>query len=207
MKKKIEKIKLTKPEKILLVLYELSSGKQKNFKFEDIVIKTFEKYPDDFHLRGYIKYPDSEAVGKEIYRASLKRGGLLNYGNKNFSLTKKGFNVAENIKRLIGGKSVTTKEKLSRYAEEEILRIIKLEGFQIFLRGDESKITDSDFYNYLGVSAKTQKNDFLGRLKTVTDAIKELKQIKSIDPLRARISEYQDFLNNKFTSIIEFKTK
>lgn len=200
-------VKLSRTDKILLAMYSLANGKKKQLKFEDIVVKLFQKYGDDFHLRGYRQYPDSETVEKAIY-SNLKTNGLVNYGNKNFSLTDKGLHVAENIKKMIDGKPITSEGKLSRYAEEEIGRIIGLEGFQLFLKNEDSKITDNDFYNYLSVSAKTPKNDFIGRIKTLTDAMNELKSIDNItDTLRLKIPEYHHFMMNKFKDIIDFKSK
>ncbi|MDP2638771.1 MAG: hypothetical protein Q8P06_01215, partial [Candidatus Azambacteria bacterium] len=188
---KLETVKLSRADKILLVLYEMSAGVRNPLRYEDIVASVFREYPQDFQLRGYPQYPDSsDLVHKPLY--DFRKNGLLEASNKVFTLTERGISWAKRLKDNVSGLKIVSNEKLSRYAEEEISRITDLEGYKLFLTNECEKITDADFYNYLGVSVKTKKNDFLGRLKTVTDAIKELKQIKSVDPLRTRISEYQD---------------
>jgi len=204
MKRKIDRIKLTRPEKILLVIYELSRGTQKNFKFEDIVIKAFKKYPDDFHLRGYVKYPDSEAVGKELYRTNLKNGGILNYGNKIFSLTERGLEMVRRLKGRITGEEIVSSSRFSRYVGNEIARIESLESFKLFLEGKELRIMDTDFYNYLGVTVRTEKKDFLGRLETILETMKELKRYEDRDPLHSKILEYNQFMLNKFKDTVNY---
>ena len=50
---------LTKPQKILAIMYELCKGAPQALLYEDIVVAAFKKYPEDFQLRGYPEYPDS----------------------------------------------------------------------------------------------------------------------------------------------------
>ncbi|PJC70173.1 MAG: hypothetical protein CO014_00220 [Candidatus Tagabacteria bacterium CG_4_8_14_3_um_filter_41_8] len=203
---KFKPIKLSRAEKILLVLYKLSQGSRKNVRYEDIVVAAFKKYPEDFQLRGYPQYPDSgDLVHKPLY--DFRKKGLLEANNKVFTLTERGFSVADKLKKIIAGRSVVSEGKLSRYAKEETERIISLEGFQLFRAGEESKITDTDLYNYLGVTVRTSRNDFLGRWKTVSDAVKEIKSIKWLDSVRVQIPRYHEFLIEKFKHILEFKSK
>lgn len=207
MKKPTKKIKLSQLEKILLTMYELSRGTRENLKFEDIVVGLFKKYPQDFHLRGYPKYPDSELVEKAIYSRNLKRYGLINYGNKNFSLTNKGIITAKRLEKNIQGKKLASEIRFSRHGEEEISRIKSSDAFvNLFLTGKKDKILDTDFYDYLGVTVRTGRNDFLGRLKTIEDSVKELSEAKE-DPLYEKLAEYHKFMLNKFQDIIEYKSK
>ena len=203
---KSEAVKLSRADKILLVLYELSEGLRKNIRYEDIVVAAFKKYPEDFQLRGYSQYPDSgDLVHKPLY--DFRKEGLVEANNKVFTLTERGLSVANKLKRIISGRPIISEGKLSRYAKEETERIISLEGFQLFLAGEKSKITDTDFYNYLGVTVRTSRNDFLGRLKTISDAVKEIKSIKGLNSIHLKIPRYHEFLIEKFRHILEFKSK
>ena len=56
---KKEELSLSKRDKILVVLYEMSQAKHSTFKYEDVIVTLFKKHPEDFHLRGYPEYPDS----------------------------------------------------------------------------------------------------------------------------------------------------
>ena len=42
-----------RPEKILVAMYRLAHGRTSPLKYEDIVVKAFELFPEEFALRGY----------------------------------------------------------------------------------------------------------------------------------------------------------
>ncbi len=193
---------LSRPEKIMLAIYQISDGKTKSLKFEDIVVAVFKKFPEDFHLRGYSDYPDSgDLIHKPLYE--FRKKGYLEANNKVFSLTQRGIAFAEQLKSMTAGKEVKSDGRMSRFVEQEISRIEKLEGFTIFREGKREKITDTDFYAYLSVTPRTLKNDFLGRLKTVETAVNELAAQKSIHTSRKLVPEYHAFLLERFKSILD----
>jgi hypothetical protein len=196
---------LSRTDKILVVLFELSGGTTKNLHYEDIVVALFKKYPKDFAMRGYPEYPDSEGVNHEFYRGEMKKSGKINYSNKIFSLTDKGLDyVGKLLDSNMDNKSVPP-EKLSRFANKEIERIRKTEGFQLFLEGKTEKINDTDFYTYLGVTPRTAKSDFIGRLNTVKEAVKELEEVENKSDLDLKTVNYYKFLvEEKFKNIVEY---
>jgi hypothetical protein len=203
---KKEKIKLSRVNKILLTMYELSKGGKKNLKFEDIVVAVFKKYKNEFHLPGYPQYPDSENVNKAIY-SHLRRNGLVNYGNKIFSLTDKGIDFVKSLQKERSNKKLISVIKLPRFMENEISRIKNLEGFKLFIKGEVNRILDTDFYSYLGVSVRSEKDEFLGRLTTLNDLVHELEKITQKEALHEQIINYHKFLLKKFKEIVEYYTK
>jgi len=44
---------LPKQDKLLIVVHEMVTAKMSTVTCEDIFVKAFKKYPNDFHLRGY----------------------------------------------------------------------------------------------------------------------------------------------------------
>ena len=42
-----------RPLKILVAMHDLSGGTTKSLKYEDIVVRAFEMFPEEFALRGY----------------------------------------------------------------------------------------------------------------------------------------------------------
>ena len=200
---KKQKINLSRVQKILLTMYELSKGGKKNLKFEDIVVAVFKKHRNDFHLRGYVQYPDSETVEKAIY-SNLKKNGLVTYGNKIFSLTDKGLSIVEDLKRKTKDKKLYSEIILPRYIDKEITRIKNLEGFRLFICDKREKILDTDFYSYLGVSVKTEKNEFSGRLRIIEDVMNELERKTVKESLNISLINYHKFLVNKFKDIVNY---
>lgn len=196
-------IKLTKPQKLLLVIYDLSGGVKKFIPHTKIVVKAFKKYKDDFHLPGYPDYPDSESVSKELYRSSIKSNGLITYGNRAFSLSSKGVDYVSRLKEAIGRKKVYTSDKLDRYIDQEIKRIRNLDSLKYFLKGDYDKVLDTHFYNYLGVTVKAERSDFESRLNTLNDVISALK--KTTDESLKIFIDFHNFMIKKFKKDIDYK--
>src|SRR3989338_7362289 len=123
---------LSRAEKIMLAIYDMSAGKKVNLKFEDIVVAAFKKFPEDFHLRGYGEYPDSgDLVHKPLY--DFRKKGYLEANNKVFSLTDRGLAYVERLDSTVRGKNLSTTDRMSRYAEKEIARIESSEAYTLFL--------------------------------------------------------------------------
>ncbi|HEY4509565.1 MAG TPA: hypothetical protein VJC15_01085 [Candidatus Paceibacterota bacterium] len=199
-----KEIELSRAEKIVLTMYELSRKQKQNIGFEDLVVALFHKYPDHFHLKGHPEFPDSESVNNAIYH-NLKKKGVVTYGNKVFALTDRGLSVGRSLRDITKGKSVKFSSRLPKYVDREIGRIKSLEGLRIFLMTEKEKITDTDFYNYLGVTVRTQQNDFLGRVETMSEVVKEIRRMKEQDAITKRIPEYHRFLMKRFKHLLEAK--
>jgi len=196
------KITMTRGDKILLFLYEYGKGEKTRVRYEDIVAGIFKKYPADFHLKGYPEYPDSgDLIHKPLY--DFKKKGLVNAENKIFSLTDRGL---EQAAQLVGRKSEgggKTEGRLSRSTETEFSRVKSSEGFEIFVSGRTDKLSDNDFYTYLGVTVRTPKNAFLGRLETMIAASDELKKHES-EAMYKKFVAYHEFLVSKHDDIVNY---
>ncbi len=57
---------VSRPEKIILAMCNLSKGTTSPCRYEDIVVKAFEMFPKDFQLRGHPQYPDSSDIHKPL---------------------------------------------------------------------------------------------------------------------------------------------
>ncbi len=194
-----DRLDLQRPDKIIVAMYQLSDGSTRALKYEDIVVKAFEMYPHDFALRGYPKYPDSSDIHKPLY-GPLKRAGLVLTGNKRFRLTPKGVEKGRLLGKLGGGRS-NSADRLTRTDEGELDRIYQTEAFKLFVTGEREKILDTDFCSYLGVTVRTEKNEFLGRLNTVGDAVTSGRKI--VGDIRAeKIEELHQYLIERFADLI-----
>ena len=193
---------LTRGEKILLFLYEFGQGKKTRVRYEDIVIGVFKKFPTDFHLKGYPAYPDSgDLIHKPLY--DFKKKGYVNAENKVFSLTDRGIEFAEQLSKKDRGSSVGVGDRLSRSTETEFARVKGSEGFALFVESKKESLSDNDFYNYLGVTVRTQKNAFIGRLNTMEAVVDELKK-RDGDPLSSKIVAYHDYMMGRYKNIVDF---
>jgi hypothetical protein len=198
----MKKLILTKQHKILLILLKLSKGKRENIKFEDIVVELFKKFPQDFHLKGYQQYPDSgDSIKRPLY--SFRDDGILLVKNMIFCLTDKGLDKAKELKNQIGRKSIKNNENFDRYIEKEILRIRNLNSFKLFLKEEFNEILDTDFFEYLGISVKTERMDFKSRIKTIKDVSIILKNEKDVQ--YHILYNFHKFMFKKFKKEITYK--
>jgi len=193
-------MQLQRPDKIILAMYDLASGTSKPLKYEDIVVKAFELYPQDFGLRGYSHFPDSSDIHKPLY-GPLKRAGYVLAGNKQFRLTAKGVERGKLLSSEGKGELKKTSQRLSRDKEAELQRILQTEALQLFLEGKGDKVLDTDFYSYLGVTVRTERNEFLGRLSTVEEAVTSAAAI-SDDPRAKSALDLHRFLVGRFSEVI-----
>lgn len=187
---------LSKPQKILAVMYELCGGDATALQYEDIVVAAFKRYPDDFQLRGYPQYPDSSDVHKPLYE--MKQQGLLRSANKTFELTPRGLEVAS---RLVHSEA-ENKDRLTKLEENEINRIVNCAAFRLFQDGRKDSILDTDFYEYLAITVRTSRANCLGRLNNVEHAIRAHEE-KRADELSAALRALHEILLGKFNAEIE----
>src|SRR5437899_1000621 len=129
---------LSKPQKILSVMFELSKGDSKPLQYEDIVVTAFERYPEDFQLRGYPQYPDSSDIHKPLYE--MKQQGLLRSANKTFELTPRGLEVASKLRHA----QSQDRDRLTKQEENEVTRILNSAAFRLFHEGRKESILDTD---------------------------------------------------------------
>lgn len=203
----LSQLKLSRAQKILIALYKLSSGSKKQVRFEDIAVKVYKLFQADFQLKGYPQYPDTgDIVHKPLY-SDLKKNGFVLSGDKYFSLTPKGIEYGKKllIQTDMTSDARTLKQdyiKLTSTQQKEIERIKESAAFLLYVSGKKEEIIDIDFYGYLGVTVRSKKFDFLGRLTTVEDAI-QATMSKSSSVFK-QLSECHTFLLNKFKSNIDY---
>lgn len=197
---KKNKQEISKRDKLLIVIYEMSSGKQNTLKYEDIFVSAFKKYPDDFHLRGYREYPDTgDSTQRPLY--NLRKDGLIQVHNKFVTLTEKGIAYAKQITRMEPSFPKKSLQKLGRDVMGEIERIKKTEVFQLFVTDKKEQIVDTDFFTYLGTTVRAERTDFQARIKTVQDVIEAIETKDEYKP----IIDLHNYLFERFKDIIKTK--
>lgn len=192
-------IDIQRPDKILIAMYRLSDGTTKSLKYEDIVVKAFELFPEEFALRGYPQYPDASDIHKPLY-GPLKRGGHVLSANKMFRLTTKGLTYAERLTGVSGGKA----ERIDRANSKELERLAESDAFRLFREGQKEQILDTDFFSYLGTTVRTPKNDFIGRLKAVDDAVAAGARFPD-NAIYKSIKELHAYLRERFHETVKQK--
>lgn len=186
-------------DKLLIVIYKMSLKQKGHLKYEDVYVKAFKSYSNDFQLRGYPNYPDTELMSKKIY--DLRKNGVIQVHRKFITITDKGKTLAEKlIQSKYSNRNVISKT-LSRDIINEVDRVKNSDAFQLFVANKKEQIVDTDFFTYLGTTVRTERTDFSARIKTIQDVI---AAIKTKDEYKT-IVDLHNYLFEKFKDIINTK--
>ena len=199
MKDKVKKLFVK--EKLLIVINKMSLKQTNPLKYEDVYVRAFKQYPADFQLRGYPDYPDTELMSKKIY--DLRKNGLIQVHRKFITITEKGKTFTEKL--IQSGTNEPNKDILSKTLSRDIInqidRIKNTEVFHLFAADKKDQIVDTDFFSYLGTTVRTERTDFIARIKTVKDVIETVKS----SPEYKIIVDLHNYLFNRFEDMIETK--
>lgn len=188
---------ISKRDKLLIVIFEMSSEKQITLKYEDIFVKAFKKYPNDFHLRGYPEYPDTgDSTQRPLY--GLRKDGLIQVHSKFVTVTEKGVTYANQLMNVHSSSYQMPSQKLTRDVLTELNRIKNSDAFQLFASDNKGQIVDTDFFAYLGTTVRSERTDFKARIKTVKDVVDSVKGENEYKIIAALHS----YLFEKFKNII-----
>lgn len=193
--------------KIVEALYRLMPDQPRVVTYEDIVVKAWQLYPDDFGLRGYSEsYPDASDIHKPLYNALRTRGWVSTGppGQKKFTLTPQGW---ERARAQFEGRAESSQGsgRASRTTEVELEYLERTEAAALYDQGKAQDILDTDFYAFYRTSVRATPQNFERRLAEVSLALDEAveKQV----PLAEKLREVDAFLRERFADHIEVKTQ
>ena len=190
------KNKYSKKEKTLITLYRISNGKKKPVHYEDLLVESFISFKNDFQLKKYPDYPDSDVFRYIIY-FQLKPAGFIRIANKQCMLTDLGI---EESKRIIGEK-YETQESTLIHTNKEIQRLIGLAGFLIYQENKKDKIIDQDFFDFFKSSVRTKPLELLGNISQIDNTISE--HLKINKKISTKLKDYSTFLKMSFIHLYE----
>jgi hypothetical protein len=190
-------------EKILLAIHDVAGGTTRLCAYEDIVVRAWQLFPEEFGLRGYTElYPDASDLHKPLY-GPLKRDGLVRSQSKKFGLTPRGLEVVERLRSptsLGDGRA-----RVERHQKAELERLIDRPAVRLTLEGQAAELLDTDLYDFYGVTVRTPPGDFAGRVVTVDTAIDTAISVQdpSIDSAELlAIAATRDSLQVKFKDLL-----
>jgi hypothetical protein len=168
---------LSKAEKLLVAACLLSSDGQTVFSAEDLIVRAFQAFPQDFSLKGYPEYPDSNVVLTQVMGKKaplIVRGWLEKTGVKQYRLTPKGLDDRNQFEHGQGG---IINVRLERLLEEGLARLLKSASFELFKSGQQEQITFNQFCRFAGLSARDKWQKIQNKLASVRHAVEEARKL------------------------------
>jgi hypothetical protein len=195
-----------RPAKILEALYRLSPDGPRLVTYEDIVVKAWELYPDDFGLRGYSdRYPDASDIHVPLYK-ELKSNGLVASGptrQKKFKLTNAGWDLAN---ALYADETESTPQatgRMSRSGGQELEHLEHATATRLYLEGKSEEILDTDFFAFYRTSVRAPAREFQSRLAQTQRALEEAQSTNA--PGASDLVAVDRFLRERFADVIDQK--
>lgn len=190
-------VKITKKQKILYVIFNMTLAMKNNIRYEDILVESFKVFPKEFQIRYYPKYPDTDTIRRTMYQ--LIPEGYLKISQRKCVLTDIGLLNGRELKEIIEGNKVQSEDRTDFIMQREINRLVYLQGFKMFISGGETKIIDRDFYEFFKATVRTRNLELLGNIKTIDNFIRQYKKIEK--KIGIRLEKYSSFLKNKFNEL------
>lgn len=192
--------------KLIEAMYRLMPEEPRMVTYEDIVVKAWEMYPDDFGLRGYSdRYPDASDIHKPLYNVLKSRGWAKTGppGQKKFALTPLGWEGAR-LRFGQGPRQQAESGRLSRISQQELQHLRSTIAVKYFMSGSTAELLDTDFYDFYRTSVRAKAQEFEGRLASVKSALAE--GLAKDAPAAKELSLVDEFLRERFASLVRAKT-
>jgi hypothetical protein len=190
---------------ILYAIYQVADATTMLCAYEDIVVRAWKLFPQEFGLRGYVdQYPDSSDLHKPLY-GPLKREGYVRVHNKKFGLTDSGLAVVEEFRT----RDHALHAPASRVRRDQLIEIERLgnkPALALMRDNLPDQLLDTDLYDFYGVTVRTKPTDFAGRIATVDLAVDAALAAEdpSIDRERlAWIARTRDALKSRHSALIQ----
>ncbi len=189
--------KLSKKDKILYMITKMYNKNKNELRYEDILVSVYKAFPKDFQLRFYAEYPDTDTIRRTLYQ--LIPEGYIRISKRNCALTKEGKIRGDELIRFIDGDDIEVDGRRDLNYGAEIKRLLKLEGYNMYLLGKKEKIIDQDFYEFYKTSVRTKNLELLGKMRQVNVVITRFtaENVKN----STKLKEYSSFLQKKFSEL------
>ncbi len=199
-----KKVTLSQAELVLLAIYRTSNGISVRVPFEEIVIRAWKDFPNEFSLNNYPQYPDSYPVSKRLTSDLITGRLVISVSKEIYKLTEKGLESAKEIEDRISSEEPrkVSSEKLLNREQQAIMKYTsRTRTFSSWKLGNKDDLIDFDARMFFQFSTGTALKERKRRVETVEEAIDRavLLQLKDADALK----ELCDFLVQKFSHLLE----
>ena len=199
-----KQVVLSHSEMVLLAIYRASNRASTRVPFEEIVIRAWRDFPDQFSLNNYPQYPDSYPVSKRL-TSDLITGRLVTSISKEvYKLTEKGLESAKEIEDRLSSeepRKISAEKLLNREQQEIIKYTSRTRTFASWKQGKKDELIDFDARMFFQFSTGTALRERTRKVETVKEAIEKAVLLGVKDALE--LKALCDFLIEKFPGLFE----
>ena len=179
------KIGHTVAEKLVLAAAEIESSGKSPFTAEHLVVSAWRMFPDAFGLKGY-EHPDSNRVYAEIMGSKpiRKRGYLQKTGEKRYSLTDSGRQLASQLKRLATPREAK-KAAVAREVIDHIKSLLTCKAFSKHIKNSDANLTFLDACTFWGITSRSSAVQLDGKQTNLEHNLELVLRLVRKGPLTA----------------------
>jgi len=158
--------RLSRAEKLLIAAGSITSDGKTIFTSEDMVVKVWELFREDFSLKGHEDHPDSNLVLTQVMGKKaplITRGWLEKVGAKQYRLTSKGLHDLQNLDR----SEATPQIRVPRTLEDSLGPLLTSAAYELWRDSKREAITFYQFCRFAGLSAGDKWQKVTGKLQQV----------------------------------------
>lgn len=162
----------SRAEKLLIAAASLAAEGKETFTAEDLVVKAWLLFREDFSLKGYDDHPDSNLVLIQVMGTKaplITRGWLEKVGAKQYRLTSKGLYDLQNLDR----SEATPQIRIPRSLEESLGPLLISAAYDLWKDSRRDDITFYQFCRFVGLSAGDKWQKVLGRVEQVQYVVEQ----------------------------------
>lgn len=189
--------KMTVHDRVLLALADAAGHSQQPVPYEEIVLKSWRRFPERFSLRRHPEFPDSNDQNKSLYGPLKKEGYVVSLGDMVFRLTDTGLSRANVLESGSNGEaSKPSVARLSRDQERVLRTANSSEARAKWTRGHLDDIVDFDARAFFGISVTTPERERCIRVQSTKDAITNAENVRF--PGANELMQITEFLIDEF---------
>ena len=149
--------KLTDSDRVLIALAAAADYSQMPTPYEEIVIRSWQLFPERFSLRNHPEFPDSSDQHKKLYGPLSESGWVVALKDKQFRLTQDGAERARVLADSLAGKDphAVRGERLGRDDEQIIRNALRSDAYTKWSAGERDSIVDFDARTFFRFSVAT----------------------------------------------------
>lgn len=168
------------PEKILLAAHQLEEQGQSPFSAESLIVASWQKFPRTFGLKGYTdQYPDSNKILSSLMgeKGLAKRGWLNKMGQKMYSLSRDGRQIAKRMLHEEEPSARVSTSKLTRDQEKFLLHTLDAPAVDKYQEGHKAELTFADACRFWGITENLRGEALDNRLEKLRIGLAEIDQL------------------------------
>ena len=163
---------------VLLALARAAGWQTTPVPYEDLVLRAWQDFPQQFSLRNHPEHPDASDIHKLLYQSLKQAGYVVVLGDKFFRPTSDGLERARVIEAALQGHQIPQEaERLGRDETRVLEHALASRAFATWSTEESDKLIDYDARMFFQFSTGTPVDERRRRVDACLRALTKAKRL------------------------------